>query len=63
MALDQQESEEDGFGDLDVTSADKKAPRSTKQIGEDDDDDDEEGIASFDDEGADLDAELELVSL
>lgn len=62
MALDQrEESDEDGFGVLDVTTSDKTAPRSTKQIDEDEDDDDD-GIISSDDEGVDLDAELELVS-
>jgi hypothetical protein len=63
LALDQQEdSEEDDFGVLDPTTSDKTAPRSTKQI-EEDDEDDEEGMPPFDDEGVDLDAELELVSL
>ena len=63
LALDQQEeSEEDGFGVLDLTTSDKTAPRSTKQIDEDDEDEDE-GAAPFDDEDVDLDDELELVSL
>lgn len=63
MALDQQEeSEEDDFGALDVAASDKRAPRPTKQIDEDDDDDDE-GMAPSDDGDVDLDAELELVSL
>ncbi|KAF9779542.1 cell adhesion protein byn-1 [Thelephora terrestris] len=60
LALDQQEeSEEDDFGALDVTTFDRTAPRPTKQIDEDDDEDDE-GMAPFDDEDIDLDAELEL---
>ena len=64
MALDQQgESEEDDFDALDVVIPDKRAPRSTKQIDEDDSNDDDEGMAPSDDEGVDLDAELELVSL
>ena len=58
----QEESEEDDFGLLDVTAPDKKAPRPTKPIDEDDDDD-SEGMAPFDDEDIDLDAELELVSV
>ena len=63
LALDQQEeSEEDDFGVLDVTASDKKAPRPKNPIDEDDDDDDEE-MAPFDDEDVDLDAELELVSV
>jgi essential nuclear protein 1 len=63
LALDQQEeSEEDDFGVLDVTASDRRAPRPTKQIDEDDEDDDE-GMAPSDDEGVDLDAELELVSV
>jgi len=62
LALDQQEeSEEDDFGLLDVTASDKKAPRPTKPIDEDDDND-SEGMGPFDDEDIDLDAELELVS-
>ena len=62
LALDQQEeSEEDDFGLLDVTSSDKKAPRPTRPIDEDDDDD-SEGMAPLDGEDIDLDAELELVS-
>ena len=63
MALDQQEeSEEDDFGFLDVAASDKKAPRPTQLIDEDDEEDDDEGMAPFDDEDVDLDAELELVS-
>lgn len=63
MALDQQEeSEEDDFGVLDVTTSDRTVPRPTKLIDEDEDDDDE-GMAPSDDEDVDLDAELELVSL
>lgn len=64
LALDQreEESEEDGFGVLDATMSDKTAPRPTKQIDEDDEDDDDDGMAPSDDEGIDLDAELELVS-
>ena len=59
----QEESEEDDFGVLDVTVSDKKAPRPTKPIDDDDDDDDEGMIPSDDaDDGIDLDAELELVS-
>lgn len=62
MALDQQEeSEEDDFGILDVTTSDKRVPRSTKPIDEDEDEDGE-AMAPFDDEDSDLDAELELVS-
>jgi len=61
LALDQQEeSEEDDFGLLDVTASDKKTPRQTKPISEDEDDDDE-GLVPFDEEDIDLDAELELV--
>jgi hypothetical protein len=61
--LDQQEeSEEDDFGILDVTAPDKKAPRPAKPIDEDEEDDDE-GMAPSDDEDVDLDAELELVSV
>jgi len=64
LALDQQEeSEEDDFGVLEVAASDKKAPRSTKPIDEDDGEDDDEGMAPSDDEGIDLDAELELVGL
>jgi len=63
LALDQQdESEEEDFGLLDATAPDKQAPRSTKPIDEDDGDD-SEGMAPFDDEDIDLDAELELVSV
>jgi hypothetical protein len=63
LALDQQEeSEEDDFGALDVTTSNRTAPRPTKLIDEDEDDDDE-GMAPSDDEDVDLDAELELVSL
>jgi len=62
LALDQQEeSEEDDFGVLDLTVSDKKAPRPTKPI-DDDDDDDSEGMPPSDNEDIDLDAELELVS-
>jgi essential nuclear protein 1 len=63
LALDQQEeSEEDDFGVLDAAASDRRAPRPTKQIDEDDEDDDE-GMVPSDDEGVDLDAELELVGV
>ena len=63
MALDQQEeSEGDDFGVLDVTASDKTAPRPTKPVDEEDEDDDD-GMVPFDDEDVDLDAELELVSV
>ncbi|KAF9649319.1 cell adhesion protein byn-1 [Thelephora ganbajun] len=59
LALDQQEeSEDDDFGVLDVTTSDKTAPRPTKPI--DDDDDDDGGMVPSDGEDVDLDAELEL---